>query len=185
LVVREVEELDGLLRSSSDLLATPVVADPSFERLAALSTVLTSFYTGLERIFERMAAQLDPVQPEGDHWHIELLSQVARPAENRPAIQERLAPALAAVGQPVLQETPESRSFAQILVEKGAFAPRFLDDARHVAVATLNDVDAVISWNFKHLVNPVRRRAMQAACLLEGHRQIDIVSPFEIADDET
>ena len=91
LVVREVEELDDLLRSSSDLLPTPVAANPSFERLAALATVLTSFYTGLERIFERIAAQLDPVQPEGDHWHIELLSQVARPTKNRPARSAGLA----------------------------------------------------------------------------------------------
>jgi len=105
-------------------------------------------------------------------------------AEAPIAVQERLRPALAGVRRPVLQETDECRAFACVLVEKEAFTPRFLDDARHVAVAVLNDLDAVISWNFRHLVNPVRRRAVQAACLLEGHKQIDIVSPFEIADDE-
>jgi len=86
LIVRELEELDALLSSSSDLLATPVDAEPPFERLAALSTVLTSFYTGLERIFERIATQLGPARPEGDRWHVELLAQVARPAENRSAL---------------------------------------------------------------------------------------------------
>ncbi|MFC1527083.1 hypothetical protein ACFL6X_09790 [Candidatus Latescibacterota bacterium] len=106
-------------------------------------------------------------------------------AEAPMTVQERLASALALVGQPVLQETEECRAFARVLVEKGAFTSRYLDDARHVAVAVLNDLDAVISWNFKHLVNPVRRRAIQAACIMEGHRQIDIVSPFEITDDET
>jgi len=68
------------------LLETPVDSEPSFERLAALSTVLISFYTGLERIFERIANQLDPIQPKGERWHIELLNQVARPAVNRPAL---------------------------------------------------------------------------------------------------
>lgn len=38
-------------------------------------------------------------------------------------MKERLAAALAAVRQPVLQETEQSRSFAQVLVEKGAFTP--------------------------------------------------------------
>ena len=86
LIIRELGEIDGLLGKSSALLATPCDAEPSFERLAALSTILTSFYTGIERIFERIASCLDPTQPEGERRHIELLNQVARPSSNRPAV---------------------------------------------------------------------------------------------------
>ena len=86
LIVRELEEIDALLERSSPLLSTPADAEPSFERLAALSTVLNSFYTGIERIFERIASQVDPTQPDGERWHIELLNQVARPSESRPAV---------------------------------------------------------------------------------------------------
>ena len=86
LIMRELGEIDGLLGKSSPLLATPGEAEPSFERLAALSMILTSFYTDLERIFERIASRLDPTQPEGERWHIELLNQVARPALNRPPV---------------------------------------------------------------------------------------------------
>ena len=86
LIVRELEELDALVGRSSPLLATPADADPSFERLAALSTTPNSFYTGIERIFERLAGQVDATQPEGERWHIELLNQVARPTASRPAV---------------------------------------------------------------------------------------------------
>ena len=86
LIIRELEEIDGLLGKSSALLATSYEAEPSFERLAALSTILTSFYTGVERVFERIASRLDTAQPEGERWHIELLNQVARPSLNRPSV---------------------------------------------------------------------------------------------------
>ena len=86
LIFRELEEIDSLLERSSPILGTSADAEPPFERLAALSTVLNSFYTGIERIFERIASQMDPTQPEGERWHIELLNQVARPTENRPAL---------------------------------------------------------------------------------------------------
>ena len=86
LIVRELEEIDTLLSNSSPLLGTPVDAEPSFERLAALSAVLESFYTGLERIFERIAKEVDLRQPEGERWHIELLNQVAHQTESRPAV---------------------------------------------------------------------------------------------------
>jgi hypothetical protein len=39
--------------------------EPTFERLAALPLVLISFYTGLERIFERVARRIDYSVPHG------------------------------------------------------------------------------------------------------------------------
>ena len=86
LIVRELEEVDALLDTSSPLLRTPADEDPSFERLAALSTVLNSFYTGVERIFERIVQMADSNSPEGERWHIELLNQVALQTEGRPAV---------------------------------------------------------------------------------------------------
>lgn len=86
LIVRELEEVDSLLGTSSELLRTPVDADPSFERLAALSTVLNSFYTGVERIFERIVQMVDSNSPEGERWHIELLNQVALQTKGRSAV---------------------------------------------------------------------------------------------------
>ena len=86
LIVRELEEVDALLDTSSELLRTPVDAAPSFERLAALSTVLNSFYTGVERIFKRIVQMVDSSSPEGERWHIELLNQVALQTEGRSAV---------------------------------------------------------------------------------------------------
>ena len=86
LIGRQLEDIDALLERSSSLLETPVDSEPSFERLAALTTVLDSFYNSLERIFGDIVKEYDPTQPEGGRWHTELLNQVAGQTETRPAL---------------------------------------------------------------------------------------------------
>ena len=86
LIGRQLEDIDVLLDRSSSLLKTPVDSEPSFERLAALTTVLDSFYNSLERIFEDIIKEYDSTQPEGGRWHTELLNQVAGQTETRPAL---------------------------------------------------------------------------------------------------
>ena len=56
-----------LLHRSSSLLETPVDSEPSFERLAALTTVLDSFYNSLESGFRGHRQEAyDPTLPEGE-----------------------------------------------------------------------------------------------------------------------
>jgi len=59
-----------------------------------------------------------------------------------------------------------------------------LDDCRHIAIATLNKVDYLVSWNFKHIVNVFRIRGYNAINLKNGCIQLDIRSPKEIIKDE-
>jgi len=60
-----------------------------------------------------------------------------------------------------------------------------LADAWHLAVASIHAVDVVVSWNFQHMVNPVRRRAVHAVNLARGRPLIEIASPREIVESET
>lgn len=43
--------------------------------------------------------------------------------------------------------------FARLYIASKALPPRSLDDAAHVAYATVYGVDAVVSWNFRHMAN--------------------------------
>jgi hypothetical protein len=54
--------------------------------LAALATVLHSFYNGSEGIFLNIARLLDGHMPDETRWHRALLAQMARPAAARPAV---------------------------------------------------------------------------------------------------
>ena len=86
LVERELGEVYALLEKSAGLLVVPDGEEPSFERLAALSQILNSFYTGLERIFDRIARHVDDERPVGERWHAELLSRMSKSGPRRPAL---------------------------------------------------------------------------------------------------
>lgn len=58
-------------------------------------------------------------------------------------------------------------------------------DALHVALASIARADALVSWNFKHLVQLRRIRGFHAVNVLRGYPLIEIRSPVEVIDDET
>lgn len=80
----------------------------------------------------------------------------------------------------VLSESRESLSLAQEYIAARVLPASSRDDARHVAIATLAGSDALISWNFRHLVNLRRKQLVQAVNTRLGHPLIEIVSPEEV-----
>ena len=67
----------------------------------------------------------------------------------------------------------------------GIVGPRWADDALHVACATVERVDAIISWNFRHIVRLERMKAYNAVNVAEGYGILTIVSPREVNLSET
>jgi hypothetical protein len=53
--------------------------------------------------------------------------------------------------------TAEMRQLSEQYVQAGVFTAVMMNDALHVAAAVLTRQDILVSWNFKHLVNRVRR----------------------------
>ena len=79
----------------------------------------------------------------------------------------------------VLFESPESLRLAEAYVAARVVPLRFRDDARHVGVASVAALDALVSWNFKHLVNLRRKRLFHSVNVRLGYPQIDLISPEE------
>ncbi len=65
-------------------------------------------------------------------------------------------------------------------IQSGVVGPASLLDAEHMAAVA--DVDLIVSWNFKHIVNFQKIRGYHAVNLLRGYRQIPIHSPWEVAE---
>jgi len=73
-----------------------------------------------------------------------------------------------------------TENLAQLYIKEGALGSRFYVDASHIAIATYFTVSAVISWNFKHIVNLNRIRLFNSVNLKYGYGIIEIRSPREI-----
>jgi len=80
--------------------------------------------------------------------------------------------------------TPESLKLAQTYVDEKVVGETSLDDCIHIATATLNKVDMLVSWNFKHIVNVYRIRGYNSINLRLGHTTLEIHSPKEIVNYE-
>jgi len=80
--------------------------------------------------------------------------------------------------------TEEINQLAEEYIKEKVVGETSIDDCRHIACATINKVDYLISWNFKHIVNVFRIRGYNAINIKNGHIQLDIRSPKEIISNE-
>jgi len=58
---------------------------------------------------------------------------------------------------PELDVTEEVESFAEILIQKASLPKKAKIDALHIAVATLNGMDYLLTWNCTHIANAILR----------------------------
>ena len=68
-----------------------------------------------------------------------------------------------------------------VYLEAGIVSKRWTDDATHVAAATVARADALVSWNFKHIVRLDKMKLYNQVNLLNGYGLLTIISPKELA----
>ena len=75
--------------------------------------------------------------------------------------------------------TDEVETLAQLYISEKALGKASENDAYHIALASINRIDYLISWNFKHIVNYDKIRMFNAINMRFGYPQINIYSPLE------
>ena len=118
---------------------------------------------------------------------IAVVSDVTR-AELRaaPATVLRLLkhPALKSAADVFLDE--EAVLLSDAYINNAVVGPSQRVDAQHIAIATVQRVDILVSWNFAHIVKWSRIRAFNAVNLERGYPPLEIRSPREVYhEDET
>jgi tryptophan 2,3-dioxygenase len=80
--------------------------------------------------------------------------------------------------------SPEVEALAREYVARGVVPEAWLEDCRHVASATVARADAIVSWNFRHIVKLDKIKGYNEVNLLNGYGLLTIVSPKEVSFDE-
>jgi len=83
---------------------------------------------------------------------------------------------------PMLDIDDEARSLAERIVAGRGIPADYPEDALHVAVAAVNGIDVVITWNFAHLNNPFTRTMVRQIVEEEGYVCPEICSPDELLE---
>ncbi len=56
------------------------------------------------------------------------------------------------------------------------------NDAAHVAIAVVNRVDYLVTWNFRHIANAAMRSSIEDVCRRAGHPLPVICSPNQLME---
>ena len=88
--------------------------------------------------------------------------------------------------QPVeLGSTKEAELLAKLYIDKGAIPAKKEEDALHVAIATVHEIDVLVTWNYKHLANVRKAELLQSINLGEGYtKPLAITTPMGVMTDE-
>jgi hypothetical protein len=69
-------------------------------------------------------------------------------------------------------------------VKAGIVEPKWTDDATHVAAASVARADAIVSWNFKHIVRLDKIKAYNRVNLRLGYPELTIVTPTVVTHED-
>lgn len=82
----------------------------------------------------------------------------------------------------LVEITEEALTLAQHLLQTKAIPKDFPEDALHVAVAVVNGIEYLLTWNYKHLANASMRSKIETTCREFGYEAAIICTPEELME---
>lgn len=78
--------------------------------------------------------------------------------------------------------THEAKELGERYVKENVVGQSSIEDCYHIAMATINNVDVLASWNFKHIVNFTRIKGYNAVNLKSGYNLLEIRNPKDLIE---
>jgi predicted nucleic acid-binding protein len=95
-----------------------------------------------------------------------------------PSAAERRLAAIASL--PILETNEAAEALAQMLIDEGHIPTDSVEDALHIALATVHGMDFLLTWNFRHINNAQMKTRIRTAVESMGYRCPVICSPEEL-----
>jgi hypothetical protein len=110
-----------------------------------------------------------------------VLSDVtAAEIQRAPVPVQELFHEMIALGAEVIHISNESLNIVENYRIHEILSDRFRNDMLHIALATIAEVDVLVSWNFKHIVRLDKIRLFNAVNIEMGYKGLAIYSPREV-----
>jgi len=114
------------------------------------------------------------------NFKLVLSKVVAAEIENAPTKVQALYQDLLTLNPEIISLTDEMIDLADVYQQHKILTPKYYDDGLHIAIATIVEVDLLVSWNFKHMLHFNKIRLFNAVNLECGYKTIQIHSPREV-----
>jgi len=81
----------------------------------------------------------------------------------------------------ISEDMENIQALAEIYIKNNVIPRKKLDDALHIAIATVKQMDVLLSWNYKHLANVNRETLVQSINLRMGYiKPLRMITPLEV-----
>lgn len=81
----------------------------------------------------------------------------------------------------ILTLNEEENKLANIYVDEQIIPKKKIDDARHIAISTMNNLDILLSWNFRHLANVHKKLQIKIINEKMGYfYPLDLLTPIQL-----
>jgi predicted nucleic acid-binding protein len=77
-----------------------------------------------------------------------------------------------------------AENLANLLVKKKGIPGKYPEDALHIAIAAVNGIDLIATWNFKHINNPYTKDKIKQILEEAGYKCPILASPEELLGEE-
>ena len=106
-----------------------------------------------------------------------VLEEISRASEPK---QRTLLSLVEDYNLPALEIDEEILNLANLYIQNKIIPHKYEEDAVHIAVAVINDLDVIVSWNFEHIVKLKTKLSVNGINKMEGYKEIEIYSPMEV-----
>jgi len=85
---------------------------------------------------------------------------------------------------PILEPNDEAVRIADLYISENIIPQKYRTDGLHISIATVNDMNMIISMNFQHIVKRKTRLLTGNINTLNGYHAVEICSPMEVVENE-
>jgi hypothetical protein len=81
---------------------------------------------------------------------------------------------------PLLKTTDAAIALAKLFLEHGALPAKAIDDAMHIALAAVHELDYLLTWNCRHIDNAETKPVIRSICITQDITCPEICTPSEL-----
>lgn len=83
-------------------------------------------------------------------------------------------------GIPLLKLTDSAVELSKKLISKGALPSKAIDDALHIAISAVHNIDYLLTWNCRHIDNAEAKPLIRSVIIANGYNYPEICTPQEL-----
>ena len=150
-----------------------------------LETSVWSFYYADDAPEKRDITRQFFQNYQENQYEIFISDEVLREVNQaNPNVQLRLRELINKHEPKYIQFTEEAKILAEAYLDAKILPAKSEVDCRHAAIATVYELDALLSWNMKHLANYRRMQAINAINFSHGYtKHLNLMVPMEVSED--